>query len=184
MKISKDTYQKITIKLKINGEIVETDIHVSDLLLNVLRDKLGLTGAKPGCLNGDCGACTVIMNQKPMKSCLLLAIEAIREEITTIEGLLNSTIQKEFVNHFAFQCGYCTPGFVMVSHALLMNDPNPDKKTVIEWLSSNICRCTGYQEIEKALYSVIKGGNACGLKPKNTVKSNGAKKTDETGRLN
>jgi carbon-monoxide dehydrogenase small subunit len=156
MKLVNHKPKRFIIKLNINGEVYETAIHASDLLLNVLRDQLGLTGAKPGCLNGDCGSCTVIMNQKPMKSCLMLAVEAMGAEITTIEGVINSPIQKAFVDHFAFQCGYCTPGFIMNSHALLLNHPDPDKETITKWLSSNICRCTGYKEIEETIYSILK----------------------------
>ncbi len=153
--MSEKKSKKVTIDMNINGEKVETDILAADLLLDVIRNNLGLTGAKPGCLNGDCGACTVIINQKPMKSCLTLAIEVGDKEITTIEGLLHSPVQKAFVDEFAFQCGYCTPGFILNSHALLMNDPNPNKEKITEWLSSNICRCTGYKEIENAIQAVM-----------------------------
>ncbi|MFJ7747123.1 (2Fe-2S)-binding protein [Peribacillus sp. NPDC097295] len=146
--------QKKTITLEINQERYERDILTSDLLLDVLR-KIGFTGAKPGCLNGDCGACTVIMNKQPMKSCLLLAIEAIDTEIITIEGLNNTPIQRAFVEHFAFQCGYCTPGFIMNGTALLLNDNDPSPEKIKTWLSSNICRCTGYKEIEEAIRSAI-----------------------------
>lgn len=146
--------QKKTITLEINQERYERDILSSDLLLDVLR-KVGLTGAKPGCLNGDCGACTVMMNKQPMKSCLLLAIEAIDTEIITIEGLNKTPIQKAFVEHFAFQCGYCTPGFIMNATALLLNDNDPSPEKIKTWLSSNICRCTGYKEIEEAVHSAI-----------------------------
>jgi len=158
--MSKNEPKRFLITLKINGEMYEADIQASDLLLSVLRGKFGLTGAKPGCLNGDCGACTVMINQKPMKSCLYLAIEALEAEIITIEGLKNSPIQKAFVEHFAFQCGYCTPGFIMNSHALLLRHPSPDKETIKKWLSSNICRCTGYKEIEEAIISVIDNKNS------------------------
>ncbi|MGE7185458.1 (2Fe-2S)-binding protein [Peribacillus sp. NPDC006672] len=147
--------RKITIQLEINKERYERDILASDILLDVLRDKIGLTGAKPGCLNGDCGACTVIMNKQPMKSCLMLAIEAIDSEILTIEGLKDTPIQRAFVEHFAFQCGYCTSGFIMICQALLLNDNKPSPEKIETWLSSNICRCTGYKEIEEAIYSVI-----------------------------
>ncbi|MGE7602944.1 (2Fe-2S)-binding protein [Peribacillus sp. NPDC097675] len=146
--------QKMTITLEINEERYEKDILASDLLLNVLRN-MGLTGAKPGCLNGDCGACTVIIDKQPMKSCLLLAIEAIDTEIITIEGLTNTPIQKAFVEHFAFQCGYCTPGFIMNATALLLNDNDPSPEKIKTCLSSNICRCTGYKEIEEAIRSAI-----------------------------
>jgi carbon-monoxide dehydrogenase small subunit len=125
----------------------------------VLRGRLGLTGSKPGCLNGDCGACTVNVDGWPMKSCLMLAVEAVGKKITTIEGLKNTPIQREFVEHFAFQCGYCTSGFIMNCHSLITQHPNADDKTIREWLESNICRCTGYKEIEAAVKSVLKKEN-------------------------
>ncbi|UNL86302.1 (2Fe-2S)-binding protein [Priestia koreensis] len=143
------------IELTINGEKVKTACEPSDTLLYVLRNKLGLTGAKPGCLNGDCGACTVIIQGKPMKSCLTLAIEETQKEITTIEGLGGVPIQGAFVEHFAFQCGYCTPGFIMNAHALVQDQPEANDQIITEWLESNICRCTGYQEIKKAVKDVL-----------------------------
>jgi carbon-monoxide dehydrogenase small subunit len=145
-----------TIDLNINDEIRSMSVRSGDTLLMVLRGRLGLTGAKPGCLNGDCGACTVNIDGWPMKSCLMLAVEAVGKKITTIEGLKNTAIQREFVDHFAFQCGYCTPGFVMNCHSLIRQHPNADDKTIKEWLESNICRCTGYKEIEAAVKSVLK----------------------------
>jgi carbon-monoxide dehydrogenase small subunit len=145
-----------TIDLNINDEIRSVSVRSGDTLLMVLRGRLGLTGAKPGCLNGDCGACTVNIDGWPMKSCLMLAVEAVGKKITTIEGLKNTAIQREFVDHFAFQCGYCTPGFVMNCHSLIRQHPNADDKTIREWLESNICRCTGYKEIEAAVKSVLK----------------------------
>lgn len=145
-----------TIDLNINDEIRSVTVRSGDTLLMVLRGRLGLTGAKPGCLNGDCGACTVNTDGWPMKSCLMLAVEAVGKKITTIEGLKNTAIQREFVDHFAFQCGYCTPGFIMNCHSLIRQHPNADDKTIKEWLESNICRCTGYKEIEAAVKSVLK----------------------------
>lgn len=146
---------RLKITLNINSGMYEKEILASDTLLSVLRDKLGLTGAKPGCLNGDCGACTVIIDKRPMKSCMLLAVEAFDTEILTIEGLKDTPIQRAFVEQFAFQCGYCTPGFILICHALLLTDHHPTNEKITTWLSSNICRCTGYQEIENALRSVI-----------------------------
>ena len=131
------------------------DIKPSYTLLDVLRNQLSLTGAKPGCRNGDCGACTVIINEIPYKSCIYLAVEAVRTKITTIEGIINTPIQNAFVEHFAFQCGYCTPGFIMNIYALLQKHQHPTETIIKEWLSSNICRCTSYQEIENAVKSVL-----------------------------
>jgi aerobic carbon-monoxide dehydrogenase small subunit len=144
-----------TIGLNINDEIHTVTVRSADTLLYVLRGRLGLTGAKPGCLNGDCGACTVIIDGWPMKSCLMLAVEAAGKEILTIEGLKNTPIQQQFVENFAFQCGYCTPGFIMNCHSLINQHPDADDKTIKEWLESNICRCTGYAEIEKAVKAVL-----------------------------
>ncbi|MDP4103757.1 MAG: (2Fe-2S)-binding protein [Bacillota bacterium] len=145
--------------LNINDEIRRVTVGSGETLLNILRGRLGLTGAKPGCLNGDCGACTVNIDGWPMKSCLMLAVESVGKKITTIEGLKNTAIQREFVEQFAFQCGYCTPGFIMNCHSLIRQHPNADDEIIREWLESNICRCTGYKEIEAAVKSVLKGEN-------------------------
>lgn len=130
-----------SITLHVNGEERIVTVRPADTLLYTLR-KLGLTGAKPGCLNGDCGACTVNVDGWPMKSCLMLGVEAIGKKVTTIEGLKNSPIQQAFVENFAFQCGYCTPGFIMNCQALIEQHPDADDQTIREWLESNICRCT------------------------------------------
>ncbi|WP_026575240.1 (2Fe-2S)-binding protein [Bacillus sp. UNC438CL73TsuS30] len=145
-----------SIVIHINGEDHPVIVRSADTLLFVIRSRLGLTGAKPGCLNGDCGACTVNVDGWPMKSCLMLAVEAVGKKITSIEGLKNAPIQKAFVDNFAFQCGYCTPGFIMNCHSLIKQHPDADDQTIKEWLRSNICRCTGYAEIEKAIKSVLK----------------------------
>ena len=143
------------ITLQINGE--ERSLHArnTDTLLFVLREKLGLTGAKPGCLNGDCGACTIEVDGQPMKSCLMLAIEAVNKKVTTIEGLKNAPIQTQFIEKFAFQCGYCTPGFIMNCHTLIQQHPNANDTVIKDWLESNICRCTGYKEIEEAIKATL-----------------------------
>ncbi|ADU92880.1 (2Fe-2S)-binding protein [Geobacillus sp. Y412MC52] len=141
--------------LHVNGERRSIVARQAETLLFVLRDHLGLTGAKPGCLNGDCGACTVLVNGTPIKSCMMLAIETVGKEITTIEGLDDAPIQHAFVRHFAFQCGYCTPGFIMNAHALVEQHPDADDAMIQEWLESNICRCTSYQEIETAVKEAL-----------------------------
>ncbi|HZK37275.1 MAG TPA: (2Fe-2S)-binding protein [Clostridia bacterium] len=143
------------LSLNINGEQVDVMAKPSDTLLFTLRERLGLTGAKPGCENGDCGACTVLIDDWPIKSCLILTVEAIGKKIQTVEGLKDTPIQKAFVENFAFQCGYCTSGFLMVCHSLAKLRPNADSTTIVEWLESNICRCTSYQEIEEAIHSII-----------------------------
>jgi len=142
---------KTAITLQVNGEYNTVIVRPSDILLNVLRDQLGLTGAKPGCENGDCGACTVLIDGWPVKSCLMLAVEAQGHEITTIEALNGTPIQKAFLEKWAFQCGYCTPGFIMNCHALVNLKPQADDKTIEKWLQSNICRCTSYVEIQAAV---------------------------------
>ena len=143
------------LSLNINGEQVDVMAKPSDTLLFTLRERLGLTGAKPGCENGDCGACTVLIDDWPIKSCLILTVEAIGKKIQTVEGLKDTPIQKAFVENFAFQCGYCTSGFLMVCHSLAKLRPNADSTTIVEWLESNICRCTSYQEIKEAIHSIM-----------------------------
>lgn len=147
--------QHVFVLLHVNGEQRELSVRPADTMLSVLRNKLGLTGAKSGCLNGDCGACTVIIDGWPMKSCLMLGIEGEGKQITTIEGLKNTPIQQAFIENFAFQCGYCTPGFIMNCHSLIQQHPNATDEMIQEWLESNICRCTGYQEIKQAIKSVL-----------------------------
>lgn len=143
------------IEIKVNGELRKALVRPADTLLFALRERLGLTGAKPGCENGDCGACTVLVDGWPVKSCLMLAVEAVGHEITTVEGLDNVPIQKAFVEDFAFQCGYCTPGFIMNCQGLINIHPDASDETMHEWLQANICRCTSYQEITEAIKSVL-----------------------------
>ncbi len=148
---------KTVVTLTVNGEEREVLIRPSDTLLYTLRAELGLTGAKPGCENGDCGACTVLVDGRPVKSCLMLTAEALGRKITTVEGLREAPVQKAFIEKFAFQCGYCTPGFLMVCHALKEYHPNPPDHVIDEWLQSNICRCTSFEEIGKAVRAVLSG---------------------------
>ena len=143
--------RKQEIRLNVNGEEHVSFVRPADPLLSVLRTKLGLTGSKPGCENGDCGACTVLVDGEPYKSCIMLGVEASGRDVTTVEGLDDAPIQAAFVDCFAFQCGYCTPGFLMNAHALLRHNHSPDDDVIREWLESNICRCTSYEEIERAV---------------------------------
>ena len=143
------------LNLNINGENRKVVVKPSDTLLYTLREELGLTGAKASCENGDCGACTVLIDGWPIKSCLTLTVENIGKKILTVEGLKNAPIQRAFVENWGFQCGYCTSGFLMVCHALSNIHPDADDNVIREWLESNICRCTGYEEIETAIKSIL-----------------------------
>lgn len=147
-----ESYSDYTsVYFNINGEKRKTVIRPSDTLLRVLRENFGITGGKPGCENGDCGACTVLLDNKPVKSCMILAIEARDNEITTIEGLKDTEIQQAFLEDGGFQCGYCTSGFLINAYALLEKHPEADEDTTKDWLKSNLCRCTGYEGIKNSI---------------------------------
>lgn len=148
MEIYKDTVKLV---LRVNGEKRTVTVRPADTLLRVLREQLGLTGTKIGCENGDCGACTVLINGLPYKSCLLLAIEAVQSEIMTIEGLMQIPLKKEFMKRGGFQCGYCSSGFIMNCYSLITLCPHADEEMIEEWLQSNICRCTNYKEIKEVV---------------------------------
>jgi carbon-monoxide dehydrogenase small subunit len=154
------------IALRINGDSYEVAVKPSDLLLEVLRDKLGLIGSKRGCDTGKCGACTVLLNGKSARSCLILAVAAQDCEITTIEGLAQGEemhpIQKAFVEYGAIQCGFCAPGMIMFTKAFLDENPSPSREEITEALSSNICRCTGYMKIVEAVEAVARAGSPAG----------------------
>jgi carbon-monoxide dehydrogenase small subunit len=141
----------VTLNLNVNYEVYPVIVEVGDSLLTALREKVGFTGAKAGCENGDCGACTVLLEGKPVKSCMMLAVEAVGKEILTVEGLGETEIQKAFTLEGGFQCGFCTSGFLMNTYALLDSHPEADEATRKMWLSSNLCRCTGYEGIERAV---------------------------------
>ncbi len=146
------TYQKMaSISLRVNGENRRLWVRTADTLLEVLRNSLGLTGGKPGCENGDCGACTVLLEGRPVKSCLILAVEVEGQDVITIEGLEKTEIQEAFLENAGFQCGYCTPGFILKAYALLKAHPEANDETDKQWLQSNICRCTGYEGIKRSL---------------------------------
>lgn len=142
---------KSIIQIHVNGETKDVVVRSADTLLHTLREQLGLYGAKKACENGDCGACTVLVDGQPMHSCLSLSVEITENMITTIEGLHNPPLKKAFVNKLAIQCGYCTPGFILNCHALINTHPEASDDIIQEWMQSNLCRCTGYQEIKDAV---------------------------------
>lgn len=135
----------------INGEITTLLVRPEDTLLRAIREQAGLTGAKGGCENGDCGACTILLDGKPVKSCLMLAVEAMGKDIVTIEGLKETEIQEAFLKEGGFQCGYCTSGFIINAYALLEEKPFANEREKKDWLSANLCRCTGYEGIKNAV---------------------------------
>ncbi len=149
---------KTVVSLHVNGETKDVMVRSADTLLHTIREQLGLSGTKNGCENGDCGACTVLVDGEPMHSCLCLTMEALNQPITTIEGLENSPIKQTFVEKWAIQCGYCTPGFILNCHALASKHPNANDAVIDEWMASNLCRCTGYQEIKDAVKTVLQKG--------------------------
>jgi carbon-monoxide dehydrogenase small subunit len=146
---------QVRVQATINGEEVEFLCEPRQSLLEALRDILLLTGAKEGCNNGNCGACNVILNGTLVNSCLVLAVEADGSELTTIEGIALSDrlhpLQQKFLEHAALQCGICTPGFIVSAKALLDSNPDPTEHDVRLWLAGNLCRCTGYDKIVRAV---------------------------------
>lgn len=143
------------IEFILNGRKRRVDVEPNQLLLNLLRDELGLTGTKYGCGVGVCGACTVLLNGEPILSCLTLAIEVDGKTVETIEGLAKGgsldPVQEAFIETGAIQCGFCTPGFIMMAKALLKENPEPTEREIREYLKGNLCRCTGYVNIVKAV---------------------------------
>jgi carbon-monoxide dehydrogenase small subunit len=146
---------KSMIQLKVNGSLYPVEVDPRERLLDTLRYKLELTGAKEGCGTGDCGCCTVLLDGKPVTSCLVLAMQANGREVTTVEGLARagelSAIQQAFVDHTALQCGICIPGFIVNATALLRENPNPTEAEIRYHLQGNLCRCTGYKKIVEAV---------------------------------
>jgi carbon-monoxide dehydrogenase small subunit len=145
----------LPVSTTINTDDVEFLCHADESLLEVLRDRLGLMGAKEGCGTGDCGACSVIMDGRVVCSCLVLGAEAEGRTIETIEGMSQGNqlhpLQEKFIEHAALQCGICTPGFLMAAKALLDTNPDPTEEEIRFWLAGNLCRCTGYDKIVRAV---------------------------------
>lgn len=150
--------RKQQVQMRVNGEEVSGWVEPRRTLLDFLREDLNLTGAKKGCDFGECGACTVLLDNKPVNSCLVLALEAEGREVVTIEGLMNGEklhpLQEAFMRYGAVQCGYCTPGIILSSKALLDENPTPTELEVRRGIAGNLCRCTGYVKIVQAILAV------------------------------
>jgi aerobic carbon-monoxide dehydrogenase small subunit len=148
--------------LTVNGEHHEVDVEPRELLVYVLRETLGLKGTNVGCDTSSCGACTVLMNGESVKSCTVLAVQADGSEVTTIEGLATGDelhpVQQAFHEQHALQCGYCTPGFVMATVSLLQENPSPSEEEIRRGLEGNLCRCTGYHNIVRAVEAAARAG--------------------------
>ena len=141
--------------MQVNGLRIETEVDPAQTLLQFIREDLGLTGTKSGCENGECGACTVLMDGKPVRSCIILAVEADEAEIITVEGLAGEEklhpVQQAFIDHSAVQCGFCIPGVLMASKALLDRHPDPTEEDILEALGGHLCRCGGYKAMSEAV---------------------------------
>ena len=146
---------KMHVTTTVNGDEVEFLADPRETLLDCLRDRLGLTGSKEGCGTGDCGACSVTLDGELVCSCLVLGVEAAGKRLETIEGMANGNelhpLQRKFIEHAALQCGFCTPGFLVAAKALLERNPDPTETEVRYWLAGNLCRCTGYDKIVRAV---------------------------------
>lgn len=151
---------KQLIQLRVNGQEYEVRVEPWKTLVDVIREDIGLTGTKEACSTGECGACTVLLNGKPINSCLVLAVEAQHKDILTIEGLAQGgkldPLQEAFVKYGAIQCGFCTPGMLLTTKALLDKNPQPSEIEIKEGISGNLCRCTGYVKIIDAILAVVK----------------------------
>jgi aerobic carbon-monoxide dehydrogenase small subunit len=152
--------KKQLVETTINGEPIEFLCEPRQSMLESLRDVLGLTGSKEGCLTGDCGACTVLVDGRPVCSCLMLGVEASGQQIVTVEGLAEGTklhpLQQKFLEDASLQCGICTPGFLMSAKSLLDRNPNPTEGEIRYALAGNLCRCTGYDKIVRAVQDAAK----------------------------
>ncbi|HEY1233428.1 MAG TPA: (2Fe-2S)-binding protein [Candidatus Binatia bacterium] len=151
---------KQTIRVAVNGRVYHEDVEPRILLAHFLRENIGLTGTHIGCVVGECGACSVLLDGKVVKSCLHFAVQADGREVTTVEGLAKdgelNPVQEAFVKNYAFQCGYCTPGMVIASHALLQTNANPTEAEIRKALAGNLCMCTGYVQIVDAVKEAAK----------------------------
>ena len=152
-----------TLQMTVNGQPRSVTVAANRLLLHVLRDDLGMTGTKEGCSVGVCGACSVMVDGQLVSACLLPAVMADGAAVTTVEGLAPddehlSPLQEAFIRHGGFQCGICTPGQIMAAKALLDTNPKPSREEVVEWMTGNLCRCTGYYKIIESIMAVVEEG--------------------------
>ena len=150
---------KKEISFLLNGERRTIDVSSSEILLEVLRDRLGLNSPKCGCDRGDCGTCSVMINGKTVRSCLILAIEVEDQEVVTLEGIMHNgltPLQESFLKHNSFQCGFCAPGVILSTTELLAKNPHPNKEEIQEAIAGNLCRCTGYSPIIDAVIDLVK----------------------------
>ena len=160
-KLNQNGLTKRLLRLRVNGEVKEVATETNKTLLEVLREDLGLTGTKHGCELGECGTCTVLIDDEPVLSCLVLGVESEDADIVTVEGLMRDgrphPLQRAFADLGATQCGYCIPGILLTSRALLDKNPHPTREQIREALAGNLCRCTGYTKILDAVELVVKG---------------------------
>lgn len=163
------------VRLRVNGTQVTHTVEARRTLADFLREDVGLTGTHLGCEHGVCGACTVLLDGQPVRSCLLFAVQADGSEVTTVEALGTidglSPLQQAFMDHHALQCGFCTPGFLMSAHALLRDDPHPSDEAIRETLGGHLCRCTGYQTIVEAVRAAAGAASPIAAPP-NTARLN------------
>jgi len=145
----------VPIRFTVNGKAVEVEVGAGETALYTIRERLGLKGTKEGCGIGECGACTLVVDGKAVNACLMLGAQLDGREVLTVEGLSPmgelSAVQKSFLDHHAVQCGFCTPGILMSTHALFKENPNPSREDIVEGISGNLCRCTGYTHIVSAI---------------------------------
>jgi carbon-monoxide dehydrogenase small subunit len=154
---------KYTLSFILNGDAVDALVKPTETLLDLLREKLGVVSVKRGCDTGDCGACTVLLDGEPVRSCLTIALTVAGRRVETLEGLIVDgrlhPLQTSFHEHYAAQCGFCTPGMIMASKALLDKKPNPTREEIVTAVSGNLCRCGGYREIVEAVEAVASGNH-------------------------
>ena len=151
---------EVAVELELNGQIHYGVVPANSVLVDYLRDTCGLKGARIGCSRGVCGACTVLIDGKPVAACSTFTFQVDGAKVTTIEGLAAGStldpVQQAFIDNAAFQCGYCTPGMILLTKAMLAHEPHPDRATIIDWISSNVCRCAGYPQIIAAVEDAVK----------------------------